>query len=99
MLAAIGGVSRRQLERLFRNLLSDTPSSYYLKLRLRHARHLLEHTSLSILDVSLASGFLSSPYFSRAYRAQFGLSPREDRKRLQGGVSMTGRIYEGIGEI
>jgi transcriptional regulator GlxA family with amidase domain len=92
-LASIGKVSRRQLERLFRNLLSDTPSSYYLKLRLRHARHLLEHTSLSILDISLASGFLSSPYFSRAYRARFGLSPREDRRRLQGGESMTGRIY------
>lgn len=91
-LAAIGKVSRRQLERLFRNFLGDTPSSYYLKLRLRHARHLLEHTSLSILDVSLASGFVSSPYFSRAYRACFGLSPREDRRRLQGSFSQTGRI-------
>jgi transcriptional regulator GlxA family with amidase domain len=91
-LAAIGKVSRRQLERLFRNFLGDTPSSYYLKLRLRHARHLLEHTSLSILDVSLASGFVSSPYFSRAYRACFGLSPREDRRRLQGTFSQTGRI-------
>ena len=93
-LAQIGTVSRRQLERLFRNLLGDTPSSYYLKLRLRHARHLLEHTSLSILDVSLASGFVSSPYFSRAYRAYFGLSPREDRRRLQGVFSQTGRIHQ-----
>jgi transcriptional regulator GlxA family with amidase domain len=91
-LAAIGKVSRRQLERLFRHFLGDTPSSYYLKLRLRHARHLLEHTSLPILDVSLASGFVSSPYFSRAYRACFGLSPREDRRRLQGTFSQTGRI-------
>jgi transcriptional regulator GlxA family with amidase domain len=47
---------------------------------------------LSILDVSLASGFVSSPYFSRAYRACFGLSPREDRRRLQGTFSQTGRI-------
>ncbi len=96
-LAAIGKVSRRQLERLFRNFLGDTPSSYYLKLRLRHARHLLEHTSLSILDVSLASGFVSSPYFSRAYRACFGVSPREDRRRLQGTFSQTGRIQPAVG--
>ena len=93
-LAGIGGISRRQLERLFRNLLGDTPSSYYLKLRLRHARHLLEHTSLSILDVSLASGFLSAPYFSRAYRAYFGKSPRDDRKQLQSSVSVTGRVRQ-----
>jgi transcriptional regulator GlxA family with amidase domain len=91
-LARAGGISRRQLERLFRNLIGDTPSGYYLKLRLKHARHLLEHTSLSILDVSLASGFVSAPYFSRAYRAHFGLSPRDDRRRLQGVMSQTGRI-------
>ena len=92
-LARTGGVSRRQLERLFRNLIGDTPSGYYLKLRLKHARHLLEHTSLSILDVSLASGFVSAPYFSRAYRTHFGISPREDRRRLQGVVSQTGRVH------
>ncbi len=95
-LAAEGKVSRRQLERLFRNFLGGTPSNFYLKLRLRHARHLLEHTSLSVLDVSLASGFVSSPYFSRAYRAQYGLSPRADRQRLQGVVSQTGRIATAV---
>jgi len=92
-LAALGGISRRQLERLFRNLLNDTPSGYYLKLRLRRARHLLEHTSLSILEVSLACGFVSPPYFSRAYRAFFGLSPREDRRALQVPGGRTGKVY------
>lgn len=93
-LAAHGGISRRQLERLFRNLLSDTPSGYYLKLRLRRARHLLEHTSLSILEVSLACGFVSPPYFSRAYRAYAGLSPREDRRLLQVPGGRTGKAVQ-----
>lgn len=79
-LAALGGMSRRQLERLFRGYLGDTPTGYYLKLRLRRARQFLEQTDMSVLDVSLACGFLSAPYFSRAYRAQFGLAPRDDRR-------------------
>ena len=92
-LAALGNISRRQLERLFRNLLNDTPSGYYLKLRLRRARHLLEHTSMSILEVSLACGFVSPPYFSRAYRAFFDLSPREDRRMLQVPGGRTGKAF------
>jgi transcriptional regulator GlxA family with amidase domain len=79
-LAALGGVSRRQLERLFRSHLGDTPSGYYLKLRLRRARHLLEQTEMSVLQVGTACGFASAPYFSRAYRGLFCRPPREDRR-------------------
>jgi len=89
-IAKIGGISRRQLERLFRNVLNDTPTGYYLKLRLNRARHLLEQTSMSILDVSLACGFVSAPYFSRAYRGLFGRSPREDRRFLHSSNERTG---------
>ena len=91
-LARMGNISRRQLERLFRNFMNDTPSGYYLKLRLRRARHLLEHTSMSVLDVALASGFVSPPYFSRAYRNLFGLSPREDRRNFRNSHSRTGWV-------
>jgi transcriptional regulator GlxA family with amidase domain len=79
-LAALGGVSRRQLERLFRAHLGDTPTGYYLKLRLRRARHLLEQTEMSVLQVGTACGFASAPYFSRAYRGLFGRPPRDDRR-------------------
>ena len=82
-LAALGGISRRQLERLFRTHLGDTPTGHYLKLRLRRARHLLEQTEMSVLQVALASGFDSAPYFSRAYRAHFGRSPRQDRRAIR----------------
>ena len=79
-LAGIGCMSRRQLERLFRAHLNDTPTGYYLKLRLRRSRHLLEQTDMSVMEVALACGFLSAPYFSRAYRSLFGRPPREDRR-------------------
>lgn len=82
-LASLAKISRRQLERLFRADLNDTPTGYYLKLRLQHARLLLEQTGLSILEVALACGFYSAPYFSRSYRKMFDRSPREDRQLLR----------------
>ncbi len=91
-LARLAGVSRRQLERLFRTYLGDTPSGHYLKLRLRRARQLLEQTEMSVLDVGLACGFGSAPYFSRAYRAAFGLAPRADRHALRTSGLRTGGI-------
>jgi AraC family carnitine catabolism transcriptional activator len=72
-------VTRRQLERLFRLHLNDTPSNFYLTLRLDKARQLLRQTDMSVLDVSLACGFESQSYFSRCYRGRFGCCPREDR--------------------
>lgn len=80
-LAAVAGVTRRQLERLFRTHLHDTPSHFYLVLRLERARQLLQQTEMSIIDVGVASGFASSSHFSRAYRAHFGGSPKDERRR------------------
>lgn len=78
-LANFVSVSRRQLERLFHRYLNCTPSRYYLKLRLDRARQLLKQTTLSIIEVSSACGFVSTPHFSRCYRKHIGFSPREDR--------------------
>lgn len=80
-LAQLVGVSRRQLERLFRQHLDTLPSRYYLELRLKQARRQLKQTTQSILQVGLACGFASGPHFSTAYRNHFGYTPREERAR------------------
>ncbi|RXZ45407.1 GlxA family transcriptional regulator [Crenobacter cavernae] len=77
------GVSRRQLERLFKQYLNTVPSKYYLELRLNRARQLLQQTSKSIVQIGLACGFSSGPHFSSSYRNHFNTTPREERaKRL-----------------
>lgn len=73
-------VTRRQLERLFRLHLDDTPSGFYLRVRLDKARQLLRQTDMSVLEVSIACGFESGSYFTRCYRARFERCPREDRQ-------------------
>ena len=81
MIAERVGVSRRQLERLFKRYLEAVPSQYYLELRLQRARQLLRSTRQSIVQIGLACGFASGPHFSSAYRNRFGATPREDRLR------------------
>ena len=73
------GLSTRQLERLFRKYLNTTPRRYYFGLRMQRARILLRQTSLSVLDVALACGFVSASHFAKCYREFFGHSPRRDR--------------------
>jgi transcriptional regulator GlxA family with amidase domain len=80
-LAERAKLSTRQLERLFRQNLNRTPTRYYLELRLLRARHLLTESTLSILDVALACGFVSASHFSKCYRECFGKTPREERLR------------------
>ncbi|WP_397450380.1 GlxA family transcriptional regulator [Pseudomonas sp. NA-150] len=74
-------VTRRQLERLFRLHLNDTPSNFYLGLRLEKARQLLRQTDMSVLEISIACGFESPSYFTRSYKGRFVRCPREDRQR------------------
>jgi AraC family carnitine catabolism transcriptional activator len=78
-LAELIGVTPRQLERLFRQHLDETPSNFYLGLRLDKARQLLRQTDMSVLEVGLACGFDSASYFSRCYRKRFAASPNRDR--------------------
>ncbi len=83
------GLSRRQLERLYQRYLQCVPTRYYLELRLERARQLLLQTSMPIVDIALACGFISAPHFSKCYRDTFGLPPRDERRRAAGQVEAT----------
>ena len=75
----IADVSHRQLNRLFAQYLKKTPTLYYRDMRLDRARGLVTQTTLSMLEIAIASGFSSQVHFSRAYKDRFGLPPTKDR--------------------
>ncbi|MEM6372294.1 MAG: GlxA family transcriptional regulator [Pseudomonadota bacterium] len=79
-IAAIVGISTRQLERLFSRHLRMSPKRYYLRQRLEKARSLLRQTGLSVTDICVACGFQSLSHFSKSYRATFGLSPGQEKR-------------------
>ncbi|WP_409514043.1 GlxA family transcriptional regulator [Variovorax sp. DXTD-1] len=83
-LASAVALSLRQLERLFHRYFNMNPAQYYMNLRLRRAQELLTHSSLMIMQVTVACGFQSSSHFCKAYRGLFGHSPSEERRRHGG---------------
>ena len=84
-IAQLVGLSRRQLERQFKQYLGTMPSRYYLELRLKKARQLLLESNSSIVQIGLICGFSSGAHFSTAFGAQFGITPREERQRKLSG--------------
>jgi transcriptional regulator GlxA family with amidase domain len=79
-IAKASGLSRRQIERLFKRDLNCVPKRYYLEMRLKRARELLLQTAMPITEITAACGFQSPPHFSKCYRNQFGYPPSAERK-------------------
>jgi len=80
-LARLVRLSQRHLQRMFKIYLDQSPTHYYLSLRLRRARELLRTTDASIAHVTATCGFQSACHFSKAYRAQFGYAPSRERRQ------------------
>jgi transcriptional regulator GlxA family with amidase domain len=73
------GLSRRQIERLFRTEMGRSPARYYLEIRLDRARHLLIQSSMPVVEVAVACGFVSASHFSKCYRELYARSPQQER--------------------
>jgi AraC-like DNA-binding protein len=64
---------------VFSGAMGRTPRDYLGHLRLERAKRLLATTDLPIAEVGLESGFGDAAYFTRAFRAATGLTPRAFR--------------------
>ncbi|MER9793291.1 GlxA family transcriptional regulator [Mesorhizobium sp. M0213] len=78
-LAAAAGLSRRQVERLFRNDLARSPCRYFRELRLEHAKLLLAQSAMPVLEIAVSCGFVSASHFSRCFREAHQMAPHEAR--------------------
>ncbi|MEK0444994.1 MAG: HTH-type transcriptional activator RhaS [Verrucomicrobiota bacterium] len=85
-LASLAGLSVSQFERTFRKLLGTTPRQYLLRVRVTQACRLLAETSRTVATLALECGFYDQAHFTRAFKAQMGVSPsayREEQQRPQ----------------
>jgi len=78
-LAREAGLSPYHFLRTFQRLTGITPHQYVRRLRLRDAASSLIASSRKIVDIALDSGFGDVSNFNRAFKAEFGVSPRAFR--------------------
>ncbi|WP_298547008.1 hybrid sensor histidine kinase/response regulator transcription factor [uncultured Aquimarina sp.] len=73
-------MSRVHLFRKIKNLTGMSPTKFIRKIRLQHARDLLNNKEYSIAEIAYQTGFKDPAYFSRVYVEEFGKPPSESRK-------------------
>lgn len=82
-IAARVGVSSRQLERLFKQELDETPISVFQSIKLDRAKLQVEQTDETVLRIAQDFGYESQTHFSRVFKKRFGLHPTELRSRRE----------------
>ena len=75
------GVTSRHLRRLFTRHVGASPLAVAHTQRLHFAKRLIDQTSLTMQDISIAAGFGSVRRFNDTFRTTYGRSPRELRRR------------------
>ncbi|MEU7099980.1 GlxA family transcriptional regulator [Streptomyces longwoodensis] len=82
-LAARARLSPRHFARAFRDETGTTPGRYVDRVRLEHARRLLEDTADGVEEISRASGYGTPEAMRRAFVKALGTPPAEYRRRFR----------------
>ncbi|MGN0659128.1 MAG: helix-turn-helix domain-containing protein [Emergencia sp.] len=64
---------------LFKQEMGVTFTDYLNSLKIDHACHLLTETNLSIIDISLSTGFEDQSYFTKVFKKAKGMTPKAYR--------------------
>jgi AraC family transcriptional regulator len=80
VLAEVAGFSVPHLHRVFRGHTGESIAAYVRRIRLERAGRKLRIGVVDITEVALAAGYLSHAAFSKAFKAQYGLSPDAFRR-------------------
>jgi AraC-like DNA-binding protein len=69
--------SKSTLHRKLKSLTGLSPGEFIRNIRLKHAALMLTKNSGNISEIAFAVGFNDPKYFSRCFKIEFGLTPRE----------------------
>jgi transcriptional regulator GlxA family with amidase domain len=81
-LAALVGMSRRNLVRRFGRATGHMPGAYIQMLRVAAARAMLEDGASSIEQVGLSVGYSDTAHFRRVFKRHSGMTPAAYRDRF-----------------
>lgn len=77
------GVDRTYLYRIFNKQVGQSPKEYLTAFRLRMAAGMLTASELTVTEIALSCGFKEASLFGKQFRAAYGCSASEYRKRQQ----------------
>lgn len=82
MLATREGMSRRTLERRFKNATGESPKRYVQRIRVEKAKQLLQESGMTFDEITYLVGYEDSSTFSRVFKEYTGLSPILYKRRF-----------------
>lgn len=82
-LAKLSAMGVSSFHRQFRTVTTMSPIQFQKRLRLQEARLRLFRSPHDVAAVGYSVGYSSASQFSREYRREFGVSPREDALRMR----------------
>jgi AraC-like DNA-binding protein len=88
--ATLAGVANMSLPHYFaqfKRVIGSSPIDYLIRLRMEHARRLLEETSWSVKEVAVSLGYDDPLYFSRVFKSINQTAPTDFRARKRNGNS------------
>jgi AraC family transcriptional regulator len=94
LLAERVGLSKYYFHQRFKTATGETPKAYVERLRLEWAALQLRMRRVGVLELALECGYQNHETFSRAFRARFGMAPRDYRKGWFPGDPNRGARFE-----
>ena len=80
-IAASGSVCRSKCCILFKEFVGQTPNAYLIRYRVQKSCEMLLESNMSVIEISMASGFQRPSYFSHIFQKETGLTPKEYRNK------------------
>ena len=79
-LAKVADYSPFHFQKIFKQVVGESPKQYVIRLRLETSAHaLVIHRHKTVTEIALNNGFSSSATFARAFKSYFGVSAEEFR--------------------
>lgn len=83
-IADLSGMSTRQLQRQFGDVIGRSVMAEYRRIRLNKGRELLAATRLPMTSIAQMTGFATPAHFSDSFRRAFGVAPSHIRQTSNG---------------
>lgn len=78
------GLNQNTLQNGFKNLFHTSVNEYIKNYRIDRAKVLIENSELNITEITYKIGINSRSYFSKLFKARFGISPSEYISQIRG---------------